>query len=314
MKRYVIVATKGRPAETATLLDFLNDQEAPPHAVYIVGASAADLPRIDGHPLCATAAVKLLIAKSSGLTTQRNAGIEALLADLHGEAGNAQANAQSEARWFVSFFDDDFRPHRGWLRGCETLFEENAHVIGMTGQLLADGVKGGGLTEADALAWLSGERAPQEHWATGAQRREIGCAYGCNMAFVDRVIRQCRFDEALPLYGWQEDYDFTARALAHGTAVYEPSCLGVHMGVKSGRTSGVRLGYSQIANPVYLARKHTMKRGRACNFISRNLISNLYHSFSANALFDYRGRLKGNLLAFFDMVRGTIHPQRIMEL
>lgn len=310
MKRYVIVATKGRPAETATLLDFLNEQEAPPHAVYIVGASAADLPRIEGHPLCATAAVKLLIAKGSGLTAQRNAGIEALLADLRGEV----VKAQSEARWFVSFFDDDFRPHRAWLRGCETLFEENTHVIGMTGQILADGVKGGGLTEADARAWLSGERAPQEHWATGAQRREIGCAYGCNMAFVDRVFRQCRFDEALPLYGWQEDYDFTARARAYGIAVYEPSCLGVHLGVKSGRTSGVRLGYSQIANPIYLARKHTMAPRRACSFISRHLCSNLYHSVRGNPLFDYRGRLKGNALALVDIVKGILHPQRILEL
>ncbi|HKT98380.1 MAG TPA: glycosyltransferase family 2 protein [Paraburkholderia sp.] len=314
MKRYVIVATKGRPAETATLLDFLNAQEAPPHAVYIVGASGADLPRIEGHPLCATAALKLLVAKGSGLTTQRNAGIEALLADLRGAQGTAAAHAQDEARWFVSFFDDDFRPHRAWLRACEALFEENAHVIGMTGQILADGVKGGGLTEADALAWLAGARAPQEHWATGAQRREIGCAYGCNMAFVDRVIRQCRFDEALPLYGWQEDYDFTARAREHGTAVYEPSCLGVHLGVKSGRTSGVRLGYSQIANPIYLARKHTMAPRRACSFISRHLCSNLYHSVRGNPLFDYRGRLKGNALAFVDILKGILHPRRILEL
>ncbi|WP_321840528.1 glycosyltransferase family 2 protein [Paraburkholderia bannensis] len=310
MKRYVIVATKGRPAETATLLDYLYDQEARPHGVYVVGASAADLPEVEGHPLLACADVKLLIARGSGLTTQRNAGIDALLkfvgAGRHGEATGEP--------WFVSFFDDDFRPHRHWLKACQALFEENPDVIGMTGQVLADGVKDGGLNEDEARAYLAGELPPQEHWASGAQRRELGCAYGCNMAFVDRVMRDCRFDEALPLYGWQEDYDFTVRARAHGTAVYEPTCLGVHMGVKSGRTSGVRLGYSQIANPIYLARKHTMHPRRACSFISRHLCSNLYHSVRGNGLFDYRGRLKGNVLAFVDIVKGIIHPQRILEL
>ncbi|MFP6556760.1 glycosyltransferase family 2 protein [Paraburkholderia sp. B3] len=310
MKRYVIVATKGRPAETATLLDFLHGQDARPHGVYIVGAGEGDLPRVLEHPLCASADVKLLIAKAPGLTTQRNAGIEALLADM----GDARGSAADADRWFVSFFDDDFRPHRAWLRECEALFEADPHVAGVTGQVLADGVKVGGLKEADALAFLSGERAPEDHWASGFERREIGCAYGCNMAFAGRVIRQCRFDEALPLYGWQEDYDFTARARTHGTMVYEPSCLGVHLGVSSGRTSGVRLGYSQIANPIYLTRKRTMRARRACSFISRHLCSNLYHSLRGHPVFDYRGRLKGNVLAFLDIVKGVIHPQRILEL
>jgi hypothetical protein len=308
MKRYVIVATKGRPAETATLLDFLYDQDARPHGVYIIGSSAADLPDVTGHPLLATTRVALLIGDKPGSTTQRNVGIEALLKCAPDEAAGE--------RWFASFFDDDFRPHRGWLRECEALFKAREDVIGMTGQVLADGVKDGGIDEDDALRYLSGERAREPHWASGDERRQIGCAYGCNMAFVDSVVRQCRFDEALPLYGWQEDYDFTARALAlsRGIAVYEPACLGVHLGVKRGRTSGVRFGYSQIANPVYLARKQTMNPRRACSFIWRHLCSNLYHSLRRNPLVDYRGRLKGNALAFVDMLKGVIHPQRILEL
>lgn len=306
MKKYVIVATKGRPAETAILLDYLFHQEVRPDGVYLVGASEADLPDVTRHPLGAHARIELRVAKAAGLTSQRNEGIEALLRDVPAET--------SGERWFVSFFDDDFRPHAAWLRRCEALFVDNPDAIGMTGQILADGVKVGGIGEADALRYLSGDLAPEAHWASGNERREIWCAYGCNMTFVDRVIRRCRFDAALPLYGWQEDYDFTARAREFGPALYEPECLGVHLGVTRGRISGVRFGYSQIANPFYLARKHTMKRRRACSFISRHLCSNLYHSLRTDARFDYRGRLKGNCLAFFDMVRGTIHPQRILEL
>jgi hypothetical protein len=39
-----------------------------------------------------------------------------------------------------------------------------------------------------------------------------------------------------------------------------PDCLrGVHLGTKrSERSPGKRLGYSQIANPVYIARKETI--------------------------------------------------------
>ncbi|CAB3776168.1 hypothetical protein LMG28688_00179 [Paraburkholderia caffeinitolerans] len=306
MKRYVIVATKGRPVETATLLDFLHDQDAQPDGVYIVGASAADLPDVTGHPLLVSTRVALLVGDKPGSTTQRNVGIEAMLEDAPDET--------SGERWFACFFDDDFRPHRAWLRECEALFASDDEVIGMTGQVLADGVKGGGISEADALRYLSGEREREPHWASGDERHEIMCAYGCNMAFVDRVVRQCRFDEALPLYGWQEDYDFTVRARSLGTAMYAPGCRGVHLGTKRGRTSGVRFGYSQIANPIYLARKQTMAPRRACSFISRHLCSNLYHSLRGHPLVDYRGRLRGNVLAFFDIVKGVIHPQRILEL
>lgn len=306
MKKYVIVATKGRPTETATLLDCLLGQEAPPDEVYLVGASGADLPDVSGHALLACAGVHLLVSKATGLTAQRNAGIARLLEDV--------GCAPERERWFVSFFDDDFRPHKAWLRQCEACFAGDPRVSGVTGQVLADGVKTGGLSEADAGRYLSGERAPESHWASGDVHRDIGCLYGCNMAFIDRVIRACWFDEALPLYGWQEDFDYSARARRYGRTVYEPSCRGVHLGVRSGRTSGVRLGYSQIANPIYLARKQIMQPRRACRFIVKHLLSNVYHSVRGSALFDYRGRLKGNFLALVDILKGMLHPQRILEI
>ena len=43
---------------------------------------------------------------------------------------------------------------------------------------------------------------------------------------------------------------------------------GVHMGAKGGRTSGRRLGYSQIANPVYLLRKKTIPPKLALRLIA----------------------------------------------
>jgi GT2 family glycosyltransferase len=306
MKRFVIVATKGRAAETATLFDFLLRQTHRPDAVYVVGAEASDIDGLDAHALNGTTRVTLLLSETAGLTAQRNCGVAALLRDVGPNGG--------DGHWYVAFFDDDFRPDDAWLQQGETLFETQPDVIGLTGQVLADGVKTCGVTEGEALGYLHGTIAPQEHWASGDECRDIASAYGCNMAFVDRVVRACRFDEALPLYGWQEDQDYTSQAQRFGRFVYEPSCRGVHLGTKKGRISGVRFGYSQIANPIFLVKKNTMARKKAYVFITRHLLSNLFHSLRSDPVFDYRGRLRGNLLAFVDFLCGTGHPQRILKM
>src|SRR6202040_3955084 len=94
--------------------------------------------------------------------------------------------------------------------------------------------------------------------------------YGCNMAFRLKPIvsHNVVFDDNLPLYGWQEDIDFSRRVLPYGRIVRSKSLRGVHLGIKLGRTSGVRFGYSQIANPIYLTRKGTMSRKHARTIIS----------------------------------------------
>ncbi|TDV17098.1 glycosyltransferase family 2 protein [Paraburkholderia caballeronis] len=312
MQSYVIVATKGRAAETATLFDYLLRQERRPDGVYVIGAEPADIDGLDTHPLRRVVPVTLLVSDTAGSTVQRNRGIEALLRDIgRTEHGAGDTNAR---RWFAAFFDDDFRPHETWLRNCALVLNEQPDVIGMTGQVLADGVKSRGIGEADAQRYLSGALPPLEHWASGDERRDIESGYGCNMAFVDRAVRVCRFDEALPLYGWQEDRDYTSQALKLGRFVYEPSCRGVHLGTKKGRTSGVRFGYSQIANPIFLVKKNTMERRNAYAFITRHLLSNLYHSVRADPVFDYRGRLWGNMLALVDFACGTSDPRRILKM
>lgn len=306
MKISVIVATKGRAAETATLFDYLGRQTRRPDAVYVVGAEPADIAGLGTHALHGATRVELMLSATAGLTSQRNCGVDALLHDIGLD--------RTDEPWCVVFFDDDFRPDDAWLQQCASLFDSNPGVIGMTGQVLADGVKTRGVTEDEALAYLRGALAPMEHWASGAERREIASAYGCNMAFVDRVVCACRFDEALPLYGWQEDQDYTSQAHRLGLFVYEPSCRGVHLGTKKGRISGVRFGYSQIANPIFLVKKNTMARKKAYVFITRHLLSNIVHSLRPDPVFDYRGRLWGNLLAFVDFLSGNGHPQRILKM
>lgn len=124
-----------------------------------------------------------------------------------------------------------------------------------------------------------------------------------------------RFDERLPLYGWQEDVDLSRRLAEFGQVEQVDAACGIHLGVKSGRGSGLRLGYSQVANPLYLSAKH---RGyplhRAITHIAKNLAMNIVRAMWPEPYVDRRGRLRGNLLALRDLTIGRMVPERILDL
>ena len=293
---FVIVATRGRSDATAHLVACLARQSQLPAGVIVVGAEASDLPSLAGFP-----DVLLVTSPAAGLTAQRNHGLDLLDAKL-AEAPHG----------FVAFFDDDFRPHPDWLRSAGAAFEAQPGVVGLTGHVLADGVKGQAISEDEASALLRRTEPPRSHWSAGP-RRGVESLYGCNMAFSANAARVCRFDEALPLYGWQEDCDYTGQARRLGDTILEPTCQGVHLGVKSARSSGLRLGYSQIANPIRIAGRRNMTVLRMLRFVARAVGANVLRSRHARADVDYRGRLRGNLLALQDLLRGRCRPERILD-
>ena len=95
-----------------------------------------------------------------------------------------------------------------------------------------------------------------------------------------------------------------------GRVIYFPGCRGVHLGVRSGRSSGVRLGYSQIANPVYLMKKGTMGYKAGVQHIARALASNTVRSLGKHPYVDYRGRPLGNMRAVWDVLCCRSDPRR----
>ena len=123
-----------------------------------------------------------------------------------------------------------------------------------------------------------------------------------------------RFDVNLPLYGWLEDIDFSRRMAAHGRIVNCSSLRGVHLAIKHGRTSGLRVGYSQVANPLYLLRKGSLSATYSLRHVSRNVAKNLLRVAHPEPWVDRRGRLRGNLIAFGDLLRGRLDPRRIQHL
>ena len=285
------IATAGRSEVLSQTIRVLADQTRLPDRLIICPASPDDVDRaaIDAFP-----APALVVGGARGLPAQRNR----ILAECSG--GDV-----------LVFFDDDFFPSPDYLSGVESLFQERPDVVGGTGFLFDDGINGPGIPFDDGLRILA------EFKKTPAERSfEVYNAYGCNMSFRLAPIREhsLLFDENLPLYGWQEDVDFSRQLAPFGKIIKSNRMRGVHLGTKRGRTSGVRLGYSQVANPIYLARKGTFTWSRAAARVLRNVIANIFRSLVPEPWVDRRGRLKGNLVAVGDLISGRLAPRRILDL
>jgi GT2 family glycosyltransferase len=231
-----------------------------------------------------------------GLCAQRNTALDHL-------AGSCE---------LVIFLDDDFVPSANFVDGAVALFTGRPDVMVASGTLLADGINTPGISYADASALVAADdrRVGRELAATVPQLH----GYGCNLALRIAAAPDLRFDERLPLYGWQEDLDMSRRLGVHGAIVESSALVGVHMGIKSGRTSGRRLGYSQVANPFYLRRKRIFSRQEALAMASRNILKNAARAFWPEPWVDRRGRLAGNALALWDGLRGRLRPERILDL
>jgi hypothetical protein len=134
------------------------------------------------------------------------------------------------------------------------------------------------------------------------------------MAFRADAIGDTRFDERLPLYGWQEDIDFAARLRPRGRLAATHAFAGVHCGIKTARAPGLPVGYAQVANPLYLARKGTMRAAYSLRLVARNLAANHLKSLGPEPWIDRRGRAAGNRLALRHALFGTLDPTHILEL
>jgi GT2 family glycosyltransferase len=288
----VVVATTSRSDEVGALLNRLDRQSRKPDRVIISAHAESDLPP-GAH---ARAEVAL---GPKGLTTQRNRGIELILPDCD----------------IVVFFDDDYLPSLNCIAGVERVFADHPRSVGARGHLLADGTSTAGVSseEAERLLDEFDSGAQPEVWAE-LSRRGLYATYGCNMAFQVNAIGDTRFDEALPLYGLCEDLDFGARLMNRGPLLLTNSFVGVHRGVKGGRTRGMQLGYSQIANPIYLMGKGTMPKKHGLPMMARQVSMNHLKLLSPEPWIDRAGRAKGNWIAFRDLLFGRLKPTRILNM
>ena len=104
------------------------------------------------------------------------------------------------------------------------------------------------------------------------------------------------------------------RLAVFGSIVQISNACGVHLSVKIGRITGLRLGYAQVANPIYLARKGIFPWSIVFKFIIGPCLKNLVRSLAPESHVDRLGRFLGNLVAFRDLLSGTLSPEQIINL
>jgi len=281
------VATLGRNEVLVQTLTRLKFQSRQADIIAICAPNALDL---EGARECCPRIIELV--GPHGLARQRNAIIDAVR-DYD----------------VLIFFDDDFVASPKYLAAVEAVMLAHPDVVMATGRLVADGILGPGIAFAEA------DRMLRESEQPSMPIEDTYNGYGCNMSIRLAPVRadDLTFDERLPMYGWLEDVDFSRQLAPHGRIV-EIDAWGIHLGLKKGRQSGLKLGYSQVANPLYLTRKGTMSGRRALMLLGRNLLANTIRCLRAEPWVDRRGRLKGNLRAIGDLVSGRLDPVRIETL
>lgn len=235
-----------------------------------------------------------LVVKASGLAAQRNAGLDAV------------PDAE-----FVFFFDDDAVVRADYLERGVAFFRAHPEFNGITGRVLLDGATGAEIPrdaaeEAIAMSFTE---------PVGYEFRLSAELYGCNFAFRTSSAGNERFDPRLPLYSWLEDHDFARRLMRHGSLAKVDDCVVVHLGTKSGgRTAHKRLGYSQMMNPMYLHHKGSFPLLLAVKETVFRVGKNVTRSVAGEERQWRRERLRGNLVALGDLVRGRFTPERIIDI
>ena len=294
LKIAIGIATAGRCEQLALTLQQLTGQTMPPTKVLVCPAAPEDfddsvLPDVGG-PI-------LRVTGSRGLCAQRNA-IISQVADCD----------------VLLFIDDDYYPAPDYVEQVARLFNANRDVVIVTSHPEHDGATGPGLTHGFAIDALRVRASCPLLPPAGVTETYNG--YGCNLSVRLSAVfaYNLRFDENLPLYGWLEDVDFSRRVAKHGRVVACQSLYGVHLGTKHGKSSGVRLGYSQVANPVYMMRKGSMSWAFGTKQILRNVLKNAARLLNAEPWVDRRGRTKGNLMALCDLFQGRADPRRILDI
>lgn len=286
----VVLASAGRPDLLADALRTVADQEGVEFTTVVSVPDEASLPAdrtLLDHVVVVTG--------TRGLAAQRNAGISAL----------------DPMTQVVAFFDDDAVLREDWMAVAVDFFAHHPDVVGLTGRPLLDGAVSGEISVDETRAAIAAS-ASDDASGVWKQHEEL---YGCNFAIrLDRIGNE-RFDERLPLYSWLEDHDLARRLLRYGRLAKVDDCVMVHRAAASGgRQNHLRLGYSQVMNPVYLWRKGSFSLVRAVDHLGRRVAKNLVLSLLGPDRARRRTRLRGNVMATRDVARMRITPERIVDL
>ena len=293
LKVAIGIATAGRVDQMKLTLRQLERQQSAATRTIVCPATPQDFDEEDAARLSYPVQI---VRSERGLCAQRNAILRAC-GDLD----------------IVIFLDDDYYPAPDYIAQVEALFRAHDDLVIATNQPVLDGATGPGVTHEAALEAIA-KLEPLEVGSSICAPTYGG--YGCNMSIrLAPVFKHgLQFDEHLPLYGWLEDIDFSRRLAQFGRIISASALRGVHLASKRGRSSGVKVGYSQVANPIYMVRKGSMSFGYAFSQMLRNLAINTARSAYPEPWVDRRGRLRGNLIGLRDLASNRLDPINILSM
>jgi glycosyltransferase involved in cell wall biosynthesis len=291
----VIVCTLNRPAILHQTIQSVTRQALVPRQIIVAS------PNLD-HILPETLALPGVeyVQTPTGLCKQRNRALESI----------------SQGVELVAFLDDDVELARSYLAEMSRLFTETGGIIIASGRMLHDGGRHSRISREEAVSLCESYDKTHDSFVPLAFK-PVSSGYGCNMIVRYASIGSCRFDERLPLYAWLEDRDFSHRCTVGGCAPVElANAVAVHLGWRSGRVSGVRLGFSTVVNPIYLRRKANTFSFRfiLVNYWLRCMVGNIIGLITHDTEYDRIGLIKGNMMGFWHLLSGRCDPEHILNL
>lgn len=253
--------------------------------------------------------LEVIFCPNTGLTVQRNYAI---------------SRCELSEDSVICFLDDDVELHPDYFMTLIRLFEQRKDLVGVSAHALINGNVG----RDQATELLKKVSCRPANEISVRTKGKLWPAHGCNMAFRSTLFDKELFDEDLPLYSFAEDLDISIRAARHGiVGKIDEGLPLVHLEVKVGRVSEFRRGYSMVANNLHFLKKGISDRGVLLGYLRLLLVIIVKESLvdfakgvgewatqSRNGDFDYWGRIKGRIVATFDIPLGKCHPSRILEL
>ena len=283
----VIIASKDRPAALTETIQSLLRQSHPAESLLVVVDKPSDLDGLQSG--CRS------IIFPGASTVKRNAGVD-----------NVPASSN-----LLLFVDDDVELHREYARFACKLFASHREIVAASGNALVDA----SIPRAKAIAILAEAEIPKSDFRS---RGKDSVLYGCNMILRREAALQERFDEALPLYSFGEDYEISIRLRRHGLVGRFSTGLLVHLKESSGRLDRKRLAWSIMANNWYFIRKGSTHLPPHLAYL--RFVWIFFYIGREQLELDLREKdsqfagTRGVLLAMTHLLTGKLQPGRLLEL
>lgn len=220
----IIVCSRNRLDDIIIMLESVRRQSLQPTEIIIVDSSAKPY---DSEPAFTTIfcarlwpQTRLAYCQSKpGLTLQRNVGIDRAQADI------------------IYFFDDDVILDPDYLGVMHHFFAANPHYAAGMGSISnIEPLRRGKHRFFRTLFMLPRDYASGHFTYSGMPTHAYGnrsimrvsVLGGCCMAYRSSILKQYRFDEQLPAYGYMEDADISFRIAQEHPLFFHPDAQLLH--------------------------------------------------------------------------------------